>query len=274
MSVYHWIDPKDYTMETFLFFDRWVLRYLLGENTWYNQNGRDYKTDLASALSRYPHVAAYCRHKAPECSAFLDQVLSIDVSAVTDAEAFAAQCAILEAHETFVVYAYPKAMEQVNYIRNWREENLHRLLDLEDKVVLDVGAGTGRLSFAAAKRARRVYASEPCDMLREYMRDVIRERNISNVRVLDGFVAELPFEDDTFDAVLSGHVVGDDYDAEITELMRVVRDGGYIVCCNGDDEFKREGPNSELVKRGFEYFSHETVEGGIVYDYRMKVIKS
>ena len=122
--------------------------------------------------------------------------------------------------------------------------------------------------------SRRVYASEPCDMLREYMRDKISRRGVKNIRVLDGFVTALPFEDDTFDAVLSGHVVGDDYDAEIAELTRVTRDGGWSVCCTGDDEFRRTAPNKEMLSRGFDYFVHETVEGGIVYDYRKQVVKS
>ena len=29
---------------------------------------------------------------------------------------------ILQMHETFVVYAYPEIMNQVNYIRNWSPE--------------------------------------------------------------------------------------------------------------------------------------------------------
>lgn len=261
-------------MDIFLFFDRWILDFLLDEIEWYNQNGRDYKTDLAKALSRYPHVISACCHKAPECRPFLNKVESIDISQVTDEEAFDAQCAVLSAHETFVVYADPQAMQRVNYIRNWNEKYLYRMIDLTDQVVLDVGAGTGRLSFAAAKLARRVYASDPCDMLREYMRDEVRRRGIKNIRVLDGFVTALPFEDSTFDVVLSGHVIGDDYDAEIAEVTRVVKDGGWIICCNGDDEFRRTAPDSEMLKRGFEYFVHETVEGGIVYDYRKQVIKS
>lgn len=60
---------------------------------------------------------------------------------------------------------------------------------------------------------------------------------------------------------------------EIKELTRVVKDGGYIVECNGDDEFKREGPDEELVKREFTWFKHESIEGGIIYDYRKQVKK-
>ena len=63
--AYNWINPVDYTMETFLLFDRWNLRYILAKNPWYNTHKRDYKTDLAKALSKYPHVVEFCRRKAP-----------------------------------------------------------------------------------------------------------------------------------------------------------------------------------------------------------------
>ena len=43
--------------------------------------------------------------------------------------------------------------------------------------------------------------------------------------------------------------------------------------CNGDDEFKRSGPDPELMSRGFEWFRHESVEGGVIYNYRKQVRK-
>lgn len=272
----NWINAENYTMETFLLFDRWVLRFLLAEPSWapwYSEDGRDYRTEMARALSRYPHVVRFCRKKAPECAPFLDKIAKISVDSLTDAEARRSETMILKFHESFVVYADPAAMEQVNYIRNWDPRRLYELVDLKNKVVLDVGAGTGRLSFAAARVAKRVYASEPCDMLREYMRDKIEHEHIVNMKVLDGIVTNLPYEDSTFDVVMSGHVVGDFYDEEIAEMTRVTKNGGYIVCCNGDDEFKRTSADQELVSRGFEFFVHESCEGGIIFDYRKLVVK-
>ncbi len=267
---YNWINANEYTMDCFLLFDRWVLRWILTDCEWY---AGDYLTDMAKALHRYPHVKTFCRHKAPECSNFLERVQGVLFDNWTDREMRDAETNILKAHETFVVYAYPEIMENVNYIRNWDEKYLYELVELRDKVVLDVGSGTGRLAFAAAKKAKRVYASEPCDQLREYMRDKIKREQIQNVKVLDGEVLCLPYEDNTFDAVLSGHVVGDAYEEEIAEMERVTKDGGWIVICNGDDEFRRTEPDRELTERGFEFFSHVSVEAGIVYNYRKKVHK-
>lgn len=266
----HWIDAGDYTMECCLLFDRWVLRWIFTECSYYEG---DYVTDMAKALYRYPYIDAFCRAKAPECGRFLDKVRAVPCGGWTDDEMREAEKAILQAQETFVVYAYPEVMNQVNYIRYWDAKYLHRLADLTDKVVLDVGSGTGRLAFAAAKKARRVYASEPCDRLREYMRDKIKAESITNMKVVDGEAMCLPYEDAAFDAVLSGHVVGDFYDEEIAEMTRVTKDGGWLIICNGDDEWKRSAPDGELVSRGFEWFRHESQIGGIIYDYRKQVKK-
>lgn len=269
--AYNWIDSKDYTMDCFLLFDRWILRWILKENDWY---GSDYVTDMSKALWRYPYVKTFCINKAPETKSFIEKIEQTAINNQwTDKELKDAENKIIQAIETFVIYAYPEVMERVNYIRNWNEKYLHALVDVTDKVVLDIGSGTGRLAFAAAKKAKRVYASEPCDTLREYMRDKIKAQSISNIKVLDGEIMCLPYEDSTFDIVLSGHVVGDYYDAEIAEMKRITKPNGWIVICNGEDEFKRTTPNEELTKRGFEWFSHESKEGGIIYNYRKHVVK-
>lgn len=276
MSYYNWIDANDYTMECFLLFDRWALRWIFtdcGKLDWFSGKGRDYKLAMAKALYRYPYVARFVRAKAPECGAFLDEIAAIPYGNWTDEEMREAETFILQEHETFVVYAYPEVMNGVNYIRNWNPERLYELVDLTGKIVLDVGSGTGRLAFAAAKKAKRVYASEPCDRLREYMRDRIRGEGIRNMKVLDGEVCCLPYEDDTFDVVLSGHVVGDAYEEELAEMARVTKSGGWLVICDGDDEFKRTKPGEALTSRGFEWFRHDTVEGGTVYNYRKRIVK-
>ena len=184
-----------------------------------------------------------------------------------------AECFILEQHDWAVVYVYPDVMNQnCPYIYNWDKERLFELADFTDKVVLDVGAGTGRLTFAAAEKAQHVYASEPVDRLREYMREKITREQIHNVTVLDGFCDCLPYEDNTFDVVMSGHVIGDDYDREINELERITKNGGWILDCPGEDD-RKDVPDQNMIKRGFECIYYLGKTGGDIYRYRKQVVK-
>lgn len=83
----------------------------------------------------------------------------------------------------------------------------------------------------------------------------------------------MPYEDNTFDIVMSGHVVGDNYQAEIAELERVTKNGGWILDCIGENSGE-DKPRVELTKRGFEYLYYVSKTCGDIYRYRKHVIKN
>lgn len=266
---YNWIKPEEFSFNSFLLMDRWIIRMICQDYI----GCSEFDENLGIALAYNPTVKWYFAHKYPESKPFLEKLTlgvpkNLSLDDVRKAEIF-----VIHAMETSIVYVYPEIMNKnCNYIYDWDKKRLFELADFTDKLVLDIGSGTGRLAFAAAEKAKRVYASEPTDMLREYLRDKVKRENIRNVVVLDGTVEQIPYEDNTFDIVMSGHVVGDDYDREITEMTRVVKNGGYIIDCIGDDDRKRK-PNQELLKRGFEPFYHVSKSGGDIYRYRKIIIK-
>jgi len=180
--------------------------------------------------------------------------------------------------EDWVIYTTPEAMyENCCFIKGWRKERLFELANFDGKIVLDVGAGSGRLTFAAAEKAAWVYASEPVGTLREFLRDTIKNGGITNVRVLDGLVTELPFPDNTFDIIMSGHVVGDDWDNEVAELERVCKPGGWLIDCPGDSPNVNDSDDDsrpELVERRWEKIRYIGTYGVAVDNYRKQVIKS
>ena len=135
------------------------------------------------------------------------------------------------------------------------------------KTVLDVGAGSGRLAFAAAEKASWVYASEPVGTMREFMRDKIMREGIENIRVLDGLVTELPFPDGTFDVVMSGHVFGEDWDTELAEFTRVCKRSGWLLNCPGDS-VGNILPQPELTKSDWEEIHYIGSCGKDVYIHR------
>jgi ubiquinone/menaquinone biosynthesis C-methylase UbiE len=102
------------------------------------------------------------------------------------------------------------------------------------------------------------------------MRDKIAKESIKNVRVLDGLVTDLPFPDDTFDVVMSGHVVGDDWDKEIAELTRVCKSDGWLIDCPGDSE-RDIKLNEEMISRGWEAIHYVGSFGKDVHCYRKQI---
>lgn len=264
-----WINAKEISFNSFLLMDRWLVRMICNNYL----DWPEFIDNLSISLAYNPAVAWYFAHRSPESKPSIDKLIAMAPQNLCAENVRKAEVFVIGAMETSVIYTYPDIMDKCcDYIYDWDKKYLFELTDFTGKLVLDVGSGTGRLAFAAAEKAKRVYASEPTDMLREYMRDKIKRENIKNMIVVDGTVEQIPYEDNTFDIVMSGHVVGDDYDREISELTRVVKSGGYIIDCIGEDNRKRK-PDEELLRRGFESFYHVSKSGGDIYRYRKMIIK-
>jgi len=106
-------------------------------------------------------------------------------------------------------------------------------MDLTGKIVLDVGGGTGVLSLLALKAgAARVV----CGDISEYMLSEARRKAIDQLDNLDRIdfrkldAESLPFEDGSFDVVLSSMSFGlfPDQKKAVTEMVRVLRVGGCL----------------------------------------------
>ncbi|MGH7376982.1 MAG: class I SAM-dependent methyltransferase [Candidatus Methylomirabilales bacterium] len=101
----------------------------------------------------------------------------------------------------------------------------------EEKVVLDVGAGTGLQTAQFAPRARRVLALDlAADLLRK-AREKVTGLGCRNVTFLRGDATRLPLPDASVDFVCCyGDVIGliPDYATAIAEFARVCRPGGTV----------------------------------------------
>lgn len=267
MSRFNWINAKEIEFNNFLFLDRWVVKMII------DRDWPGYRENMGIALKYNPAVAWYFANKCPESAAAVAELVKAAPEGLSAAEVRQAEVYIIDACETDIIYAMPELMNsKCDYITDWDSARLFELADFAGKTVLDLGAGTGRLTFAAQPCAAKIYASEPCDRLREFMRDKIAREGITNVVVTDGRVECIPFPDDCFDIVMSGHVVGDDYNTEFREMERVCRDGGYIIDCRGDSK-TIEHEDAEMIKRGCEPVFYDTASGGRVYNYRKQVKK-
>ncbi len=109
----------------------------------------------------------------------------------------------------------------------WRREALRRARLAPGARVLDLGAGTGDLAFEIRRRHPQVSAVA-ADLTLEMMR-VGQRRGAMDWSAADAL--RLPFESNTFDAVLSGFLMRNVADVlrALQEQYRVLKPGGRLV---------------------------------------------
>jgi SAM-dependent methyltransferase len=95
--------------------------------------------------------------------------------------------------------------------------------------VLDVAAGTGNAAIPAARRGAKVTASDLTPALLEAGRTVAEAEGLE-LEWVEADAENLPFEDESFDVVMSaiGVMFAPNHQAAADELVRVCRTGGTI----------------------------------------------
>jgi SAM-dependent methyltransferase len=101
------------------------------------------------------------------------------------------------------------------------------------EVVLDVGSGAGTDSLVAAQMVGSEGRVTGIDMTPEMLakaKAAAVEMKATNVEFVAGEAEKLPFEDESFDVVISNGVIDltPDKDAVFSEIHRVLRPGGRI----------------------------------------------
>jgi SAM-dependent methyltransferase len=124
------------------------------------------------------------------------------------------------------------------------------------QVVVDLGAGTGKLTRGVAALGRDVVAVEPLPEMAARLRSVMPE-----ARVLAGSAEEIPLDDGSVDAVVAGQAYHwFDPPRALPEIARVLRPGGAlgIVWNTRDDEVPWVRRLTELM--GTETWTSRTVD--------------
>jgi SAM-dependent methyltransferase len=107
---------------------------------------------------------------------------------------------------------------------NWPPTVLDLLPVPADATVLDLGAGTGKLTRVLAARYAQVIALEPLAEMR-----AILEERVPKAEALPGVAEAIPLGDGTVDAVFTGqafHWFANDL--AVAEIARVLRPGGVL----------------------------------------------
>lgn len=240
----NWIDVSDLSFNVMLLLEREQLSWLPG---WLPE------PELALALSVNPAAEWYLRHKNPTLNPWVDRVIAQARDGADPTEIRKAEETILRAINDLVVYAVDPQIYAGLPFLGWDDAELSGLVDFGGKTVIDVGSGTGRLAFVAAQAgAHAVFAVEPVENLRVFIKHEAQKRGLRNMFTMDGLITDLPFPDDFIDIVMGGHVFGDHPEAEEAEMRRVAKPGGMVILCPGNNDTD-EGWHEFLVSQGYEW---------------------
>jgi len=102
----------------------------------------------------------------------------------------------------------------------------------ETETILDVAAGTGEpgLTIASKLNGGKVVITDLAEHMLEIARENAEQRGIRNIEIQACDVSELPFEDNTFDAISCrfGFMFFPDMSLAAKEMTRVLKPGGRI----------------------------------------------
>jgi SAM-dependent methyltransferase len=129
----------------------------------------------------------------------------------------------------------------------WPEELLDRVIaELglpPQSTVLDLGAGTGKLTRALVPRFARVVAVEPDRAMRAVLEEVVPEADSHA-----GSAESIPLEDGEVDAVFSGEAFHWFAPEAVAEIARVLRPrGALVILWNYPIEYEHMGDEAEAV---------------------------
>ncbi len=142
----------------------------------------------------------------------------------------------------------------VDYERLTSGEKVHLgALDVarvDGAVVLDAGAGAGRITLPLARRACKVYAMDAAPPLLHLLESKCAGADLRNVELIRGLFRRVSLPDDSVDSVIACSAFGMQEarggERGLDELQRVTRPGGRIVIVWPEDP-------AWFVRHGFHY---------------------
>lgn len=138
--------------------------------------------------------------------------------------------------------------EQFNPLRNEKErERLKRTMDLiqkhlsvEGKQVADLGCGSGVLTQRLAEKQAHVHA---VDIASNALK-LVSAKDHSNITTSQDYVPKTLLKDEGYDLVISTELIGylppELFRLFFSELSRIVRPDGYVVCSTGIDIYSED----------------------------------
>jgi SAM-dependent methyltransferase len=217
--------------------------------------------EFAAVLWANPSIKRFLVTKYPPIAGFIENVLNRFGPAANQQklEEYSDQF-VWEIADQFVYIKRPDIYDE-RVDLGWDLEEVLAIVPLEHKVVIDAGAGTGRIAFAAAQTADLVFAVEPVSSLRQFIREKASSTGVTNLFAIDGFLHAIPLPAGFADVLITSNAVGWQLEDELPEIERVVKSGGYAIHLFSHADHEQAGPLHTLLTSPGWYYTYSRYKG-------------
>jgi ubiquinone/menaquinone biosynthesis C-methylase UbiE len=223
--------------------------------------------EFAAVLFSNPNIKSFLIKKHPPIAEYINKVQKKHGPAKDKNKLDEFTDRVIWEIADLLIYNKDPGLYDFKAISKWDYKDITSVTNLKDKIVIDAGAGTGRVAFKAVKDAKTVFAVEPCSSLRNFIRKKAAKNNITNLFVIDGYLHEIPLPKDFADILITSNAIGWKLEDELKEIERVVKTGGHAIHLTSspdtDDPLKQN-----LTKPGLQYnFSEYIINGVTIRKY-------
>lgn len=124
---------------------------------------------------------------------------------------------------------------EINIIKNFLKDK-----DLSSSIILEIGAGTGRFSYAIAKKAKKVVAIDISSNMLSKLKEKSENNSIYNIQTIKGDFLDIDFTE-KFDYIFSFSSIEyiKDKEALFEKISKLLKPQGYIFITTAHNTFFR-----------------------------------
>ena len=135
----------------------------------------------------------------------------------------------------------------------WRKKVVKMIAETKPRKILDIATGTGDFAIMLAEiKPEKIVGLDISQGMLEVGKKKVTEKGLGNlIEMVLGDSENLPFEDNSFDAVTVGFGVRnfEDLDKGLSEINRILRPGGIFVV------LETSQPEKFPFKQGYKFYS-------------------
>jgi SAM-dependent methyltransferase len=209
--------------------------------------------EFAMFLHANPRVQDFLTLKYPPVADFIRSILSDHPPAASqDILRRSSNDLLWEIADLIIYNKYPEVYDEKSGIL-WDISELNTITSFQGKIVVDAGAGTGRLAFLVSPFAEAVFAVEPVTGMRRFIRNKALGEKVNNLYALDGFLDAIPFPASFVDVLMTSNAIGWNLEGELFEIERVVKPGGFAIHLMQTEDAGENPVHETLVSQKWGY---------------------